>query len=389
MKRHLCLTIIFLVLIACSNQRIEPSRETEDEVVEAQEYLDSIRRITNTLNQQAVQQGEILKTDWQEMPLAAGDRLRIIVDEGEHFSGKYEVSIDGYVHIPFIKPLKASGLASDTVEFDLKQQLEKEGMFREGLARVSVNVLRWAEIPIHVSGAVFSPGRQFLNSQKVTDKIHNESQKTGHNSFKRFLTSALKGAGGIRPDADLTQITLIRGEKRAVFDVTGIFTGKPVNDVPLQAHDRIIVPSLGFEQAHLIRPSQITPPGFQVFLSNLTIPASSNAQSAINVQAKTMPYGARLVQGLIAANCVGGARASNAYRTAVLVSKDYMTGDLTVIERPIETLVQHANREQFNPYLMPDDGVACYDSTITNVREVAATVKEILDPVNVLKLLFF
>ncbi|MEE9425608.1 MAG: polysaccharide biosynthesis/export family protein [Methylococcales bacterium] len=382
------IALLLLLLTACSN-RIEPSQEVNSEIVETQAYLDHVQRITNTFNNHAYQPGQILKSNWQEMPLSAGDRVRIIVNEGEHFSGKFEVSVDGYLHIPFIKPVKASGISTQQVEINLQQQLISEGMFKPGLARVSVDILRWAEIPVNVSGAVFSPGRQFLYERDITDKMHEETQTSGHNPFNRFLTSALKGAGGIRPDADLSQITLIRDEKQAVFDVSGIFTGKPVKDIPLQSHDRIIVPSLGFEQTNLIRPSQITPPGFQVFLSNLTIPASSNAQSAASANARTMQYGTRLLQGLMAANCVGGARATNAYRSAVLVSKDYMTSELTVIERPIETLVQHANREEYNPYLMPGDGIACYDSTVTNIREIAHTISEVLEPVNVLKLMFF
>lgn len=379
--------LLLLLLTACSNH-IEPSQEVDSEIVETQAYLDHVQRIIDTVDKQTDQPSQILKSNWQELPLSGGDRVRIIVDQGEHFSGKFEVSIDGYLHIPFIKPIKAIGFSTQQVETNLKKQLESEGMFRPGFAKVSVDILRWAQILINVSGAVFSPGRLYLNQRELGEQIHNESQTTGHNPFFRFLTTALKGAGGIRPDADLSHITLIRDGHQAVFDVTGVFTGKPVEDIPLQADDRVIVPSLGFVQPNLIRPTPITPPGFEVFLSNLTIPATSNSASAISGKARTLPYGARLLQGLMAANCVGGARASNAYRTAILMSKNYLTGDLTVIERPIETLVQHANREEYNPYLMPNDGIACYDSTITNAREIAAMLKEFLDPFSLLQLVF-
>jgi len=385
---HVTLGLLLLSLSACTN-RIEPSREIDTDIIETRKYLDSLQHIVATLDKQGDKISSILKKNWREMPLSGGDRVRVIVDEGKHFSGMFEVSVDGYLHIPFIKPVKASGLTTQQVESKLKQQLEDEGMFRPGFAKVSVNIIRWSEILVSVSGAVFRPGRLLLNKRDEPEKLIEETQKTGHNPIYRYLTWALKGAAGVRPDADLQHITLIRGDKHAVFDVSGIFTGKPVEDVPLQADDRIIVPSLGFEQSTLIRPSPITPSGLQVFLSNLTIPASSNAQSSIGSRARTVPYGSRLLQGLMAANCVGGARATNAYRTAVLVSKDNLTGDLSVIERPIETLIQHANREEYNPYLMPDDGIACYDSTITNVREIAATIQELLAPFSLLKLMFF
>ena len=83
------ITLLLLLLTACSN-RIEPSQEINSEIVETQAYLDHVQRITNTFNNHAYQPGQILKSNWQEMPLSAGDRVRIIVDEGEHFSGKFE-----------------------------------------------------------------------------------------------------------------------------------------------------------------------------------------------------------------------------------------------------------------------------------------------------------
>ena len=68
-----------------------------------------------------------------------------------------KVSVDGYLHVPFIKPVKASGISTQQVEINLQQQLISEGMFKPALARVSVDILRWAEIPVNVSGAVFQP----------------------------------------------------------------------------------------------------------------------------------------------------------------------------------------------------------------------------------------
>jgi len=33
-----------------------------------------------------------------------------------------------------------------------------------------------------------------------------------------------------------------------------------------------------------------------------------------------------------------------------------------------------------NPYLMPNDGVACYDSRFTNFRDVARGIGELVSP---------
>ncbi|PHR75871.1 MAG: hypothetical protein COA64_11485, partial [Henriciella sp.] len=141
------------------------------------------------------------------------------------------------------------------------------------------------------------------------------------------------------------------------------------------------VPSRGCFQLALARPSRITPPGIRVFMSNLTQPAASNAASAIGEDATRLPYGTRFLQGLVSANCVGGIQATNARRWGVLISRNPVTGESEVIARSIEDLVRRADRDHFNPVLLPNDAIACYDSHVTNVRDVIATVSEAASPV--------
>ncbi|RYH00545.1 polysaccharide biosynthesis protein, partial [Salipiger sp. IMCC34102] len=47
-----------------------------------------------------------------------------------------------------------------------------------------------------------------------------------------------------------------------------------------------------------------------------------------------------------------------------------VTGVWAVIERDIEDLVRRADRDDYDPYLLPGDALACYDSTVTNVAEI-------------------
>jgi hypothetical protein len=163
--------------------------------------------------------------------------------------------------------------------------------------------------------------------------------------------------------------------------MTGVFDGGPVEDPLLVAGDRIHVPSRGCFQMALARPSRITPPGIRVFMSNLTRPASSNATSAIGEYSTKLPYGTRFLQGLVSANCVGGIQATNARRWGVLISRNPITGKSEVVARSIEELVRRADRDDFNPVLLPNDAIACYDSHVTNARDVVATLSEGISPV--------
>lgn len=207
-----------------------------------------------------------------------------------------------------------------------------------------------------------------------------QTQRSGDNPIERFLTTAIRSAGGVRPDADLTSIKVVRDGVVSTLDISGIINGHHFDDIALVAGDQIIIPSLGMTQPGLMRPSQITPPGFDIFISNLSTPADSNAQSAIGKHSRSIPYGTRLLRGLISANCVGGTVHTNASRMAILVTTDLTTGQTKVIQRSIEDLVRNHNRDEFNPYLMPNDGIACYDSNVTSIRAVARSFSDLFNP---------
>ena len=93
-------------------------------------------------------------------------------------------------------------------------------------------------------------------------------------------------------------------------------------------------------------------------------------------EATSLPYGTRLLQALASGNCIGGIQLTNADRWAVLVSTNPLTGGTEVIERRIEALVRRADRDAYNPVILPGDAIACYDSAVTNYRDVVRTLLE-------------
>lgn len=323
-----------------------------------------------------------------ELPLSAGDRVRIRIDEGAAFSGVFEVNVDGSLHIPYLDAVQVAGLSVMQAQKELINTLVKQKMYQPGFNGVSIKILQWTKIQVFVQGAVFKPGRVLLNEKLAIQQAYQQTQESGDNPVNRYLTAGLKGAGGIRPDADLTRINIIRQGRRIIIDVSGLFSGFPVKDIPLIEGDRLVIPSVGKVQAELIRPTQITPPGFQVFMSNLSQPIMGNAQAAVSKSSRSLPYGTRLLEGAVAANCMGGSWI-NSSRKILHSSKDLLTGESQVKVFELDDMVQNVTNLDGNPYLMPDDGLACFDSDATNVREVAKFLGDILDPVAIAKLLFF
>jgi len=324
------------------------------------------------------------------LPLSPGDRLKVTIPDGDDFTGEYEVNGDGTIELPYLGRLAVEGLESEQVAESVRVALVQGGYFQPTFLKVAVQTLDYSPIQVFVEGATFQPGRVLINQRPATlqaSGLQTVSQIPGDSALERSVSTALRAAGGITPVADLHHILILRGEQEQVVDLSGLFTGQPVEDRFLVAGDRVIVPSIHF-QNDLVRPSQITPPGIRIFVSNLTIPADSNATSANSGGAKDFPYGSRFSQAAIAMNCVGGAHPTNAHRRAMLVRTSRLTGETTVLEKPVETLERESRNDVDNPFLMPDDAIACYDSDVTNTRDVFRTIGDILSPFGLLLNLF-
>ena len=312
--------------------------------------------------------------------LSPGDMVRLEIARGEGFEGDFIVAPSGYVKLPYIGDVPAAGMTVSDLENTIARLLVKGGYFNAGFIQTNLSVLQWAPIQVSVSGAVFQSGDVLLNEKASDTDPAARIDASGDFTFQRRLSTALFAAAGVRPDADVRNLVLIRNGKRRVFDMSGALDGGPIDDPLLVAGDRIHVPSRGCFQMALARPSRITPPGIRVFMSNLTRPSASNANSAIGQHATQLPYGTRFLQGLVSANCVGGIQATNARRWGVLMSRNPITGESEVVARSIEDLVRRADRDDFNPVLLPNDAIACYDSHVTNARDIVAMVSEAVAP---------
>ena len=317
------------------------------------------------------------------IPLSQGDRLRISIPEGDLFSGVFEVNLDGKIQVPYLDPISVKGLEISVVKQKIHDALIAQKYFQPNFLQVNVSILQWSAIQVTVSGETFQPGRIIVNSRSAEDRSLQQSVASGDYPPERYLTAALRGAGGVMPNANIKEILLIRNGKEQKIDLTGIFTGEPVEDVPLIAGDHIIVSRLPQPQNQFVRPSQITPPGIRVFLSNLTNSATSNASSAIKSDGSSFPYGARFSQAVVSANCAGGVITAHD-RHALLVRVDRVTGETSSWDRSVEQIMRDSKNDNDNPFLMPEDTIACYDSTTTDVRDVFSTISDVINPLNLL-----
>jgi protein involved in polysaccharide export with SLBB domain len=318
--------------------------------------------------------------------IGPGDRLKLVVSgDTETLTGQHVVNANGRLVVPGVVDLAVSGRTLNAATAALRAVLVERGLVRDIAGNVVLAQVEQAGVQVSVEGAVFEPGlvragERTAEAQSVT--ISNAA--SGDFNTGRSLATALRLAGGIRPDAAADGVYLVRGGQFSRIDLTPAFTGGVPADPQLAAGDRIIVPSTGCFNPLLVRPSSVTAPGIRVYMSNLSRPASHNSAAAIGKDSTSLPYGTRLIEGLVAANCVGGS-AMNAARQAVLISRNPVNRRSVVIARSVEALVRNADRDDANPWLMPGDGIACYDSGAMTVADAIGVVGNALVPVALIR----
>ncbi|WP_375691798.1 polysaccharide biosynthesis/export family protein [Pseudooceanicola sp. LIPI14-2-Ac024] len=301
--------------------------------------------------------------------LSRGDLVDFRLPEDETFSDDYVVSRDGTLKLPFLAPVPAAGRTPDQVAADIRRALVAGGYYASEPA-TSLLIKDFAPVRVAVSGAVFEPRPMDIGGVQGDQVDDRRQAALGASTEGRNLSVALRSAGGIRPDADLSAVRLTRAGRNHTLDLRGVLRGESFDDIMLITGDEVHVPTRQCFQDELMAPSPISPPGISLYLSNLTQPASGNAPSAIGQTVREIPYGTRFMQAVVDANCVGGARASSADRSAALFSRNPMTDVSVVIERKVELMRARADRDDYDPYLLPGDSIACYDSGITNIAEV-------------------
>ena len=310
------------------------------------------------------------------MPLSPGDLVQLSLPGNEAPSGNYKVGSTGMLLLDSFGEIAVAGRTIEQAEADLGRRLVANGFYRAGYAHVTLKLLDRAAVHVWVSGAVFQPGRVVVNEKSGADRDAVHDLAPGDHGPGRALSSAIAGASGVRPDADIQHIRVSRAAETRVIDLSGLMTGGVADDILLADGDRVDVPSRGCFQAELARPSAITMPGVRAYISNLAIPAAGNGIAGVGRDATTFPYGTRLLQALVSGNCIGGTQSTNADRWTVLISANPVTGQSEVIERRVEALVRRADRDAYNPVILPGDSIACYDSPVTNLRDVLKAMTE-------------
>ena len=180
--------------------------------------------------------------------IGPGDQLSITdrtLREDFGLVEKYDVvvSADGYISIPLPDGKQESLLAAGYTLDELSTEVRD--LFGRTLKNplVYVQISKYRPINVYIGGQVVKPGVYKVESTSTQE----EGGTTSTNSLNTFglsLAQSLQLAGGLKPLADITNITVTRGanSEKKVINLKELITGTiTYDDINIQPGDAIFV----------------------------------------------------------------------------------------------------------------------------------------------------
>jgi protein involved in polysaccharide export with SLBB domain len=162
----------------------------------------------------------------QDATFRAGDSLEIRIgsvpaEETAHVSGQYMVDSQGYVNLPHIGKVRASGSTPDQLQSAIESAYKSGEIYTN--PTISITMLGGgAQRFVNVSGEVKGGGRITYTSDLT-------------------LLTAITAAGGFTDFADAKNVQLIRGGQRQRVNLREV-RRDPSRDIKLLPGDTIIIP---------------------------------------------------------------------------------------------------------------------------------------------------
>lgn len=173
-------------------------------------------------------------------PLRSEDRIRLTVVGFPDLSGEQAIAADGTIQIPMVGTVSIAGLmpneAVDRIRIALRPFVRRP--------QVGFVVLKRSPMHISVTGEVVKPGPRLLSPGEAETDV------------PMTLSRALIMAGGIKPNADLRNVTIRRSRPQTVKNAQAsnreelkvdlwqvIQSGDLASDLKIRNGDEIIVPT--------------------------------------------------------------------------------------------------------------------------------------------------
>ena len=201
-----------------------------------------------------------------EYILGVGDKLVIEFVGVEIFSREYTINPEGEIFMPEIKNINVSGMTLK----ELKKELTKKYQSFIFDPEINIIISKYRPVFVYLKGEFKKPGLYKLEKSEINKD---------ENFFYEKLYDAIKKAGGVNNEADLSNIIVIRnnsisqggGKISAKLNLLKLITeGDQSSNIRLLDQDTIIIPKSTKnikEQVIEINKSNLNPDQIKVFIS--------------------------------------------------------------------------------------------------------------------------
>jgi protein involved in polysaccharide export with SLBB domain len=190
-----------------------------------------------------------LKAGTEQSVIVPGDSLEVLVTEDEALNGVYQVREGGYIIFPRVGRIPVAGKDMPNAERAIKEALQ-------------VNLIRDATVVVERPSGGQTGGRAEIY-------LAGEFLKPGAwkipSDLSPTIVTVILRSGGVRPDADLTKVRLLRlVSGQAVVEevnVQAIMSGSGLqSDLALKAGDIVFVPAFAnvvYVTGNVVRPGAL------------------------------------------------------------------------------------------------------------------------------------
>lgn len=171
--------------------------------------------------------------------LGPGDQLEINVFDSADLSGSRVISPDGTITLPLIGGVQAS----DRTAAELATVLQQRFLTYLKKPIVTVTVTQFRPLLVSIAGEVRRPGP--VQMKNVPSDLKQNITVDNTNPSLPSLSAALKEAGGVTREADISQVVIKRRGEMLRFDLwQGLTSANAPQDQMLQDGDAIFVPKI-------------------------------------------------------------------------------------------------------------------------------------------------
>ena len=209
----------------------------------------SIQVLAQESNEQSKKEVELKITLTPSYILGPGDQLSITDRTLRELFGQVErfdvvIASDGYISVPLPDGTQQNILAAGYTLDELAAEVRT--LFGKTLKNplVFTQVSKYRPINIYITGEIAKPGVYKVETA-TTQAESGKTSTTAISTFGLTLANAIQLAGGLKPHADITSISLIRGtgSEKKIVNLKSFFNPSiPIQDLNLQSGDTVYIP---------------------------------------------------------------------------------------------------------------------------------------------------